>query len=82
MAFVLLYRSMFPYLPSQLSAIPARHYATRGSIMTAALPFGGGLSALLLQIDFLLLAVHLPRFVMRQDVFLRLAVLNINIVNR
>ena len=54
--------------------------ATQGSIMTAALPFSGGLSALLLQIDFLLLAVHLPRFVMRQDVFLRLAVQNVNIV--
>ena len=42
--------------------------------MTAALPFGCGLTALLLQIAFLLMAVRLPRFVMRQDVFLRLVV--------
>lgn len=54
--------------------------ATRGSIMTAALPFGCGLTALLLQICFLLLAVRLPRFVMRQDVFLRLAVHNVDVV--
>lgn len=71
---------MFPYLPSQRSAIPARHYATRGSIMIAALPFGCGLPALLLQIGFLLLAVRLPRFVMRQDVFFRLAVHNFDVV--
>ena len=50
--------------------------------MTAALPFGCGLSALLLQIGFLLLAVPLPRFVMRQDVFLRLAVKNVDVVIR
>ncbi|CAU98506.1 hypothetical protein EC55989_2639 [Escherichia coli 55989] len=37
---------MFPYLPSHRSAKPARHYATRGSIITAALPFGCGLTAL------------------------------------
>lgn len=55
---------------------------TRGSIMTAALPFGCGLTALLLQIGFLLLAVRLPRFVMRQDVFLRLAVQYIPVVIR
>ena len=48
--------------------------------MTAALPFGCGISALLLQICFLILAVRLPRFVMRQDVFLRLAVHNVDIV--
>lgn len=48
--------------------------------MTAALPFGCGLTALLLQIGFLLLAVCLPRFVMRQDVFLRLAVHNVDVV--
>ena len=48
--------------------------------MTAALPFGCGTTALLLQIDFLLLAVRLPRFVMRQDVFLRLAVHNVDVV--
>ncbi len=48
--------------------------------MTAALPFGCGLPALLLQIGFLLLAVRLPRFVMRQDVFLRLAVHNVDVV--
>ena len=48
--------------------------------MTAALPFGCGLPALLLQIGFLLLAVRLPRFVMRQDVFLRLAVQNVDVV--
>lgn len=48
--------------------------------MTAALPFGCGLPDLLLQIGFLLLAVRLPRFVMRQDVFLRLAVHNVDVV--
>lgn len=48
--------------------------------MTAALPFGCGITALLLQIGFLLLAVRLPRFVMRQDIFLRLAVHNVDIV--
>lgn len=50
--------------------------------MTAALPFGCGLTALLLQIGFLLLAVRLPRFVMRQDVFLRLAVQYVDVVIR
>ncbi len=50
--------------------------------MTAALPLGCGLTVLLLHFSVLLLAVRLPRFVMRQDVFLRLAVLNIDIVNR
>ena len=54
--------------------------ATQGNIMTAALPFGCGLTALLLQIGFLLLAVRLPRFVMSQDVFLRLAVHNIDVM--
>ena len=54
--------------------------ATQDSIMTAALPFGCGLSALLLHFELLLLAVGFPRFVMRQDVFLRLAVHNVNIV--
>lgn len=68
------------YLPSQQSAIPARNYATRGSSMTAALPFGYGLTAVLLQIGFYLLTVRLPRFIMRQDVFLRLAVHNIDVV--
>ena len=58
----------------------ARHYATRGSIMTAALPFDYGLTALLLDFELLLLAVRLPRFVMRQDVFLRLAVQYIPVV--
>lgn len=53
---------------------------TRGSITTAALPFGCAITALLLQIGFLLLAVRLPRFVMRQDVFLRLAFNNVNIM--
>lgn len=48
--------------------------------MTAALPFGCGLPALLLQIGFLLLAVRPPRFVMRQDVFLRLAVQHIPVM--
>lgn len=48
--------------------------------MTAALPFGCGLTALLLQIGFLLLAVCLPRFVMCQYVFLRLAVHNVDVV--
>ena len=56
--------------------------ATQGSIMTAALPFGYGLTALLLHIGFLLLIVHLPRFVMRQDVFLHLAVHNVDVVIR
>ena len=50
--------------------------------MTAALPFDCGISALLLQIGFLILAVRLPRFVMRQDVFLRLAVQNVDVVIR
>lgn len=50
--------------------------------MTAALPFCCGLTALLLQIAFLLMAVRLPRFVMRQDVFLRLAVQNVDVVIR
>ncbi len=50
--------------------------------MTAALPFGYGLTALLLQIGFLLLAVRLPRLVMHQDVFLRLAVKNVDVVIR
>lgn len=54
--------------------------ATRGSIMTAALPFGCGLTALLLQILYLHLTVRLPRFVMRQDVALRLAVQNVDVV--
>ncbi|ENZ3559940.1 hypothetical protein JJQ01_05975 [Enterobacter hormaechei] len=35
--------------------------------MTAALPFGCGLPALLLQIGFLLLAVRPPRFVIRHN---------------
>lgn len=48
--------------------------------MTAALPLGCGLSALLLDFELLLLAVRLPRFVMRQNVFLRLAVHNIDVV--
>lgn len=48
--------------------------------MTASLPFGYGLTALLLQVGFILLAVCLPRFVMRQDVFLRLAVHNVDVV--
>lgn len=48
--------------------------------MTAALPFDCGLTALLLDFELLLLAVRLPRFVMRQDVFLRLAVHNVNVV--
>jgi hypothetical protein len=50
--------------------------------MTAALPFGYGLINMFLQVGFILLAVSLPRFVMRQDVFLCLAVQNINIANR
>lgn len=54
--------------------------ANQGSNKTAALPFGCCLSALLLQVDFLILAVRLPRFVMRQDVFLRLAVQHIPVV--
>lgn len=48
--------------------------------MTAALPFGCGLTAFLLQIGFLLLAVSLPRFVMRQDVALRLLIQDVNIM--
>ena len=48
--------------------------------MTAALPFGCGLTALLLDFELLLLAVQLPRFVMRQDVFFRLAVHNVNVM--
>lgn len=48
--------------------------------MTAASPYGCGLSALLLDFELLLLAVRLPRFVMRQDVFLRLAVHNVDVV--
>ena len=48
--------------------------------MTAALPFGCGLFALLLHFELLLLTVRLPRFVMRQDVFLRLAVHNVDVV--
>ena len=58
----------------------ARHYATRGSIITAALPYDCGLSALLLDFEFLLLTICLPRFVMRQNVFLRLAVHDVNIM--
>ena len=58
----------------------ARHYATRGSIITATLPFDCGLTALLLQIGFLLLAVRLPRFVMRQNVALRLLIQHVDIV--
>lgn len=50
--------------------------------MTAALPFGCGLTAFLLQIGFLLLAVHLPHFVMRQDVALRLLIQYIPVVVR
>ena len=61
-------------------ATQARHYATRGSIMTAALPFGCGLPALLLQIGIHLLAVLLPRFVMRQDVAFCLPVQYIPVV--
>lgn len=37
------------YGPSPITT-QARHYATRGSIMTAALPFGYGLSALLIHL--------------------------------
>lgn len=48
--------------------------------MTAALPFDCGLTALLLDFELLLLTVRLPRFVMRQDVFLRLAVHNVDVV--
>ncbi len=69
------------YEPSPI-ATQARHYATQDSIMTAALPYDCGLTAFLLQIGFLLLAVRLPRFVMRQDVFLRLAVKNVDVVIR
>lgn len=50
--------------------------------MTAALPFGCGLTVLLLHFSVLLLAVRLPRFVMRQDVFLRLVVQHIPVVIR
>lgn len=48
--------------------------------MTAAWPFDCGLTALLLDFELLLLAVRLPRFVMRQYVFLRLAVHNVNVM--
>lgn len=48
--------------------------ATQDSIMTAALPFGCGLSALLLHFELLLLTVCLPRFVMHQDVALSLLI--------
>lgn len=48
--------------------------------MTAALPFDCGLTALLLDFELLLLTVRMPSFVMRQDVFLRLAVHNVNIM--
>lgn len=48
--------------------------------MTAALPLGYGLTALLIHIGFLLLTVRLPRFVKRQDVFIRLAVYNVDVV--
>ena len=67
------------YEPSPITT-QARHYATRGSIMTAALPFGCGLTALLLDFELLLLAVRLPRFVMSQDVFLRLPVQNVDVL--
>lgn len=67
------------YEPSPITT-QARHYATRGSIMTAALPYDCGLTALLLQIGFLLLAVCLPRFVMRQDVALRLLIQHIPVI--
>lgn len=50
--------------------------------MTAALPFGCGLTVLLLHFSVLLLAVRLPRFVMRQDVFLRLLIQYIPVVVR
>lgn len=55
--------------------------ATQGSIMTAALPCGCGLSALLLHL-WLLMTVRLPRVVMRQDILLRLAVQYVPIVSR
>lgn len=48
--------------------------------MTAAWPFDCGLTVLLLDFELLLLAVRLPRFVMRQDVFLCLAVHNVDVV--
>ena len=48
--------------------------------MTAAWPFDCGLTALLLDFELLLLTVRLPRFVMSQDVFLRLAVHNVDVV--
>lgn len=67
------------YEPSPITT-QARHYATQGSIMTAALPYDCGLTALLLQIGFLLLAVSLPRFVMHQDVSLGLLIQDVNIV--
>jgi hypothetical protein len=53
--------------------------ATQGNIMIAALPFGCGLKTPLCDSGFFL-AVRLPRFVMRQDVFLRLAVHNVDVV--
>lgn len=71
---------------SQFGPAPGSLIETRGCIITAAPPFGCGLTALLLQIEFILLAVRMPRFVMRKDVFLRMAVHNvdgaINIVTR
>lgn len=71
---------------SQFGPAPGSLIETRGCIITAASPFGCGLTALLLQIGFLLLAVRMPSFVMRKDVFLRMAVQNvdgaINIVTR
>ncbi len=54
--------------------------ATQGSIITAALPLGYGLTALLIHIGFLLLTVRLPRFVIRQNVFLCLPVHNVDVV--
>lgn len=67
------------YEPSPITT-QARHYATRGSIMPAALPFGCGLTALLLHFELLLLAVSVPCFVMRQDVALRLLIQHVDIV--
>ncbi len=54
--------------------------ATQGSIITAALPFGCGLTALLLDFEFLLLTICLPRFVMRQDVALGLLIQHIPVI--
>lgn len=48
LAFALHYRNMLLYLPSRRSAIPAFHHATRGSIMAVALPFGHGITTLVL----------------------------------